>query len=97
MGCMRQGPFIPHVCALLQSPADAQLKARWLCDNMALAFGGALLVADGNPDVAEAFLASRLPPVGTDGLVAHPRAMNFGAAVGGDVSLDRISKIVERF
>ena len=44
----------------LAQTADADARARHLVERMALALQGSLLVRHGDPDVAEAFCASRL-------------------------------------
>ncbi|HSS76175.1 MAG TPA: acyl-CoA dehydrogenase family protein [Thermoanaerobaculia bacterium] len=63
----------------LDDPADAETRARRLVERLALALQASLLIRHSPPDVADAFVASRLGGDGGRALGTLPAGTDFGA------------------
>ena len=75
----RLDTFAMDLRKALEDPADAETRARRLVERLALALQASLLIRCSPPDVADAFVASRLAGDGGRALGTLPAGTDFGA------------------
>jgi putative acyl-CoA dehydrogenase len=73
--------LLASIPALWSDPVDLQGQARRLVERMALALQASLLIRHGDPEVASAFVASRLGGVGGLAFGNLPRGCDFGRII----------------
>ena len=71
-------------------PRELQRRARVLVDQMGLAVQAAALLADGPPEIAEAYCASRLPARSPAGWNYGATAADHGSPAAEQLLLDRL-------